>query len=59
MKETIEYEAPRAVVCGAFFVECVAATVSIYGNVTQADWGNDVTVAPNEADGNGDLWAFF
>jgi hypothetical protein len=52
------YEAPQAVVCGAFFVECAGAAVSVLtAGITQEGWGGDVTLGAS--DENGDVWLGF
>jgi hypothetical protein len=58
MGQGIVYEAPQAVVCGAFFVECAGAAVSVLtAGITQEGWGSDVVLG--DTDANGDLWLGF
>jgi hypothetical protein len=58
VSDKVKYEAPRADVCGAFFVECAGAAVSVLAwGITQEGWGTDVPLG--ESDANGDLWLAF
>jgi hypothetical protein len=57
MMEMIEYEAPQVVVCGAFFVECAVAAVSVLtAGITQEGWVTTEVILGEVDSEGGDLW---
>jgi hypothetical protein len=59
MGQGIEYEAPQAQVCGAFFVENLAVSGASfkYGKLELEDWAPDPT--PAAASRTGDVSLYF